>query len=101
LHHYAEHFDAAPPIVNLVESPALARRDLVTRLRRARPDLKVLWMPFPVLRVLSLMLTVLQKLLRPSTPALNLYSAFKSEPYDDSVVRQMNLRPPFAPGVPA
>lgn len=101
LHHYAEQFDATPPVVNLVESPALARRDLVIRLRHARPDLKILWMPFPVLRVLSLMLTVLQKLLRPSMPALNLYSAFKSEPYDDSIVRQMNLRTSSALDDPA
>jgi hypothetical protein len=84
-----------------VESPALARREFVARLRRARPDLKILWMPFPVLRVLSLILTALQKLLRPSKPALNLYSAFKSEPYDDSLVRQMNMRTSSARGGPA
>ncbi len=94
LHRYAEHFDAMPPILNLVESPALARRDLVTRLRRARPDLKILWIPFPILRLLSLILTATQKALHPSKPALNLYSAFKSEPYDDSLVRQMNLTTP-------
>jgi len=101
LHHYVEHFDETPQIVNLVETPAPARRDLVMRLRGVRPDLKILWMPFPILRVLSLMLTALQKLLRPSQPALKLYSAFKSEPYDDSVVRQLNLRTPSAPGGPA
>lgn len=87
--HYVEHFDATPAVVNLVESPALARRDLVSRLRRVRPDLKVLWLPFPMLRVLGLMATLLQKLLWPSKPALNLYDAFKSEHYDDSVAKRL------------
>jgi len=100
LQHYAEHFDDAPALVNLLESPAPTRRELVARLKAVRPDLKVLWMPFPVLRLLSWLATALQKLMRPSRPALNLYNAFKSEPYDDAVVKQLNLEVSDARGGP-
>lgn len=92
LRYAAEHFEDMPPIVNLLESPTLARRDLVRRLRRARPDLKVLWMPFPMLWLLSVAMTVAQKLLRPRRPALNLYAAFKSESYDSTLAGQLNAR---------
>jgi predicted dehydrogenase/nucleoside-diphosphate-sugar epimerase len=82
-------FDGAPSTVNLLEVPAQRRRDLVSRLRRARPDLKILWMPFPVLAVLNAVAFVAQKLLRPARPALNLYAAFKSESYDDAVAGRL------------
>jgi hypothetical protein len=91
LRHYALHFEQAPRVVNVIESPPPARRELVRRLRRTRPDLKVVWLPFPVLRVLSAMAIGLQKLRHPGRPALNLYSAFKSEPYDHTVVESLGL----------
>ncbi|MBX3703159.1 MAG: Gfo/Idh/MocA family oxidoreductase [Steroidobacteraceae bacterium] len=98
MRHYVEHFATTPPVVNLLETPALARRDLVARLRHVRPDLKVMWLPFSVLRVLSWSATALQKLLHPSRPALNLYGAFKSERYDAAVVRTLRLGHPAAAG---
>lgn len=96
LRHYALNFATSPRIVNVVESPPLARRELIRRLRRTRPDLKVVWLPFPLLRMLSALATGLQKLRHPTRPALNVYNAFKSEPYDDRVVRSLGLPPPAA-----
>lgn len=83
--HYAGSFDTAPRTVNLLEVPAPTRADLVNRLLPGRPDLRVVWLPFPVLRAVSLFATGLQKLLRPGKPPLNLYAAFKSEYYDSRV----------------
>ena len=97
LRHCAEHFEDTPRVVNVIESPPLARRELVRRLRRTRPDLKILWLPFPLLRVLSWTMTAAQKLRHPTRPALNLYNAFKSEPYDDTVVKSLGLPAPASP----
>lgn len=82
---YAERFDQLPACVNLLEVPAPTRRALVDRLKTRRPDLKVLWLPFPILRLLSSLLRIVLKLRRPGSPALNLYAAFKSESYDPQV----------------
>jgi hypothetical protein len=79
---YVAEFEQAPPCVNLVEVPAPNRGQLVQRLRATRPDLKFMWLPFPVLKVLSLVALGLQRLLKPKGKALDLYAAFKSENYD-------------------
>jgi hypothetical protein len=83
--HYANHFEAVPDMVNLLEVPATRRGDLANRLRSTRPDLKFFWMPFFVLRGLSWFAIGLQKLLKPGRPALDLYAAFKSERYDPGI----------------
>jgi len=89
LRHYAETFNSMPPRLNLLEVPAPTRGELFDRLRANRPDLKVLWLPFPVLRLLSLTATGLQKVLRPGKPALDLYAAFKSESYDPALAEKV------------
>jgi nucleoside-diphosphate-sugar epimerase len=86
---YAEAFDAAPPMVNLLEVPPTTRGDLAERTRRTRPDLKFFWMPFPVLRVLAGLATLLQKAMKPGRPALDLYAAFKSENYDPTIAQRV------------
>jgi nucleoside-diphosphate-sugar epimerase len=88
LRHYAEAFDTTPPRLNLLEVPAPTRGELFDRLRANRPDLKILWLPFPVLRLLSLFAKGLQKVLRPGKPALDLYAAFKSESYDPALAEK-------------
>lgn len=89
IRYYAESFDSAPAVVNLVEVPPTTRGDLAQRLRQTRPELKFLWLPFPVLKLLSVMATLLQKALRPKHPALDLYAAFKSEAYDPKIAQQV------------
>jgi hypothetical protein len=76
-------------MVNLLEVPATTRGDLAQRLRKTRPELKFFWMPFFVLRGLSLLATLLQKILRPGRPALDLYAAFKSEQYDPRIAERV------------
>jgi predicted dehydrogenase/nucleoside-diphosphate-sugar epimerase len=85
----ARDFATAPPLVNLLEVPSPTRGELADRLRLGRPDLKFVWLPFPVLRGMSLMATGLQKMLRPGKPALDVHAAFKSEAYDSSSSAQV------------
>jgi predicted dehydrogenase/nucleoside-diphosphate-sugar epimerase len=89
LRHYAEAFDSTPQRLNLLEVPAPTRGELFDRLRAKRPDLKILWLPFPVLRLLSLLAIGLQKVLHPSKPSLDLYAAFKSESYDPTLAEKV------------
>lgn len=89
---YAESFDDAAPMLNLLEVPPTTRGDLADRTRRNRPELKFFWMPFPVLKALSLLATLLQKALRPRNAALDLYAAFKSENYDPVIAERAIAR---------
>lgn len=72
--------DEAPPVVNLVEAPAPRRRDLVRRLRSARPDLRIVWLPASLLRVASGTLKLLLRLRGAGKP-LDLYAAFAGARY--------------------
>ena len=82
---YADDFDRTPPVVNLVEVPASTRGNLADRLQAVRPDLRFLWLPFPLLRLLGASLKLALRVLRPGKAPIDLYSAFKSEYYSDKV----------------
>jgi nucleoside-diphosphate-sugar epimerase/predicted dehydrogenase len=82
---YARAFDHSPSIVNLLQVPAPTRRELANRLRQARPDLHLIWLPFPILRILGMAFSLAQKLLRPSSSPLDLYAAFAAESYGSEV----------------
>jgi predicted dehydrogenase/nucleoside-diphosphate-sugar epimerase len=86
-------FDALPDCVNLIEVPATTRGELVRRLRIARPDLRILWLPFWILRILSLGLKGILKTRNPRAPALDLYGAFRSETYDPAIASQLIAGP--------
>jgi len=85
IRYLVERFDEAPSVVNLVEAPPPRRRDLVRRLREARPDLRFMWLPFTVIRMLGGMLKVVLRLLKPGKAPLDLYSAFASERYQTNL----------------
>jgi len=86
---YAENFDAAPPYVNLLEVPSPTRGELADRLEATRPDLRFMWMPFPLLRLIGLSLKLALKVMRPGGPALDLYAAFKSESYEPTTAARV------------
>jgi nucleoside-diphosphate-sugar epimerase len=88
IRHYAEDFAAAPPMVNLLEVPATTRGQLADRMRATRPELKFFWMPFFVLKGLALFATLLQKIMKPGKPALDVYAAFSSERYDPAIAQR-------------
>jgi len=86
---FVEDFAGAPPVLNLVESPPPTRKELVTKLRSARPELSVMWLPTPILKALSYMLKGALKLKSPSKKPLDLYSAFASEKYNTNLAGEV------------
>ena len=65
-------------MVNLLEVPATTRGQLADRMRASRPELKFFWMPFFVLkRPRAGSRSLLQKIMKPGKPALDVYAAFK------------------------
>lgn len=82
---YVEDFASSPPVVNLVEDPAPSRGDLVERLRKVRPDLRVWWIPAWLLRGLSGPLKLVQRWAMGMDKPLDVYAAFSSERYAPAV----------------
>lgn len=89
IRYYAEHFDDAPPILNAVEPNPLTRGELVERLHRKKPDLKVRWVPMIFVRVANPFLKLLQRaLLRGRTP-IDISAAFANVHYDTTLIKQV------------
>lgn len=84
-----EHFEDAPPLLNLIDPDPPSRGELVKRLRRGNPDLKVAWLPRPVLVPLSGMAVVLQKVLRPKKKAMRVAKVFADQKLDLAKVRSV------------
>jgi predicted dehydrogenase/NAD(P)-dependent dehydrogenase (short-subunit alcohol dehydrogenase family) len=80
LRSYVEDLAAAPPVLNLVDVPSPTRAELMARFTRDRPDLRVVWFPAIVLRTLSPILKIVQRLLTKGTP-IDVYAAFAAERY--------------------
>lgn len=78
---YLENFDAAPPILNLIEAPPPTRRALMDRYRRDRADLRVIWIPAWLLRLLAAPLKLMQRVALGSKEPVDVAAAFASERY--------------------
>lgn len=86
---YAEDFDAAPPLVNLVEAPPPTRRQLAERFKAHRPDLKFYWFPGWLLRALGGPLKLVQRVALGSKQPVDVYAAFASERYRTDVAARV------------
>jgi len=84
----ADDFDAAPPVINLVEPDAPTRAALLSMWLEKRPDLRAVWMPSWVLATLSPVAKLAQKVLRPKATPIDIAAAFASERYDASLAAQ-------------
>jgi predicted dehydrogenase/nucleoside-diphosphate-sugar epimerase len=93
----ATHFEEAPDTLNLLEAELPTKRELVRRLRETDPDLRVIWLPWPILLPLSAAATVVQKVLRPRRPAISLRRVFAAPSYDTTRVRELAARTRAAP----
>ena len=82
-------WDSVPSPLNLLDPVLPTKRELLDHLRKANPDLTVLWLPNLVLVPLSWLATVLQKALRPGKPAINLAKVFSVLPYDTSAIAML------------
>lgn len=89
IRYFVDSFEQAPRVLNLVEPEAPTRAELAQRHRERRADLRFLWMPAPVLRLLSWQLIGLQKVLRRGKEPLNVYAAFASERYDTALAAKV------------
>lgn len=85
----ARNFDAAPAVLHLLAPELPTRRELVARLRRTNPDLRVVWLPRPLLYLLSFLAVVLQKVLRPGRPAVEPARVFAAQRYDNSLIVEL------------
>jgi predicted dehydrogenase/nucleoside-diphosphate-sugar epimerase len=83
------HFDEAPAVLNLVDPEPPTRGDLVARLRRDNPDVRVVWLPRPVLVPLSMAALLAQKLLRPRGKPIHLARVFADQRLDASRIRSI------------
>ena len=98
----ADNWDIVPSPLNLLDPISPTKRELLDRLRKANPDLTVLWLPSFILLPLSWLAILLQKVLRPGKPAINLAKIFSVLSYDTSTISTIarNLddqaRPPLS-----
>ena len=81
LRSYAEGFDAAPAVLNLIEAKPPERRELVSRFKALRPDLRVIWLPAAILRLMSGPLKLVQRYVLGMPKPVDVYAAFASEEY--------------------
>lgn len=78
----ARHPERAPDRLHLLEPGLAPKRELLARLRRANPGLRVLWLPTALLNVVSLLAIVVQKARRPRAPAVDARKIFAVQDYD-------------------
>ena len=78
-----------PAVANLVGPHLPQKRQLIKALRRLDPDLKVIWLPRLALVPLSVGLILLQKLLRPSRPAMNVAKIFSVTAVDTALIARL------------
>ena len=86
---YLQNFDAAPPVLNLVEAPAPTRAELLHRYRQDRPDLGAFWFPAWLLRSLSGPLKLLQRVALGSKQPVDVAAAFAGERYDTALAARV------------
>jgi predicted dehydrogenase/nucleoside-diphosphate-sugar epimerase len=81
--------DGSPAILNVIDPDLPTKADLVSHLRKANPDLRVVWVPRAVLWPFSGLAMVLQKLLRPGRPAVSVAHVFAGRTFDATAMRRL------------
>lgn len=84
-----DHWDDVPSPLNLLDPVSPTKRELLDHLRKANPDLTVIWLPSFVLIPLSWVAMLAQKLLRPGKPPINIAKVFSVLPYDTSLIAKL------------
>jgi len=87
--YYASSFKEAPPILNLVEPTPPTRGELVTLLKKARPDLKCVWLPAFFLKVASPFLKILQRIFLPGKKPIDIVAVFSTESYQTDLAAEI------------
>jgi predicted dehydrogenase/nucleoside-diphosphate-sugar epimerase len=84
-----DHWDEVPSPLNLLDPVSPTKQELLDQLRKANPDLTVIWLPMFLLIPLSWVATLAQKLLRPGKPPINIAKVFSVLPYDTSLIAKL------------
>jgi predicted dehydrogenase/nucleoside-diphosphate-sugar epimerase len=85
----ADAWESVPTSLNLLDPTSPTKKDLLGHLRRANPDLTVVWLPTTLLLPLSWAATFAQRLLRPGRPAISVAKVFSVQPYDTSQIARL------------
>jgi predicted dehydrogenase/nucleoside-diphosphate-sugar epimerase len=85
----ARHFDQVPAVLNLLQPELPEKRELVGRLRRANPGLRVVWLPTFLLHPLSWAALLAQRVLRRGSTAISLARVFGTHQYDTGRIRAL------------
>lgn len=87
-----DHWELVPTPLNLLDPVLPSKRELLASLRKSNPDLTVVWIPRLVLLPLSWIAMLLQKLLRPGKPTINVWKIFSVLPYETSSIAELATR---------
>ena len=91
------HFEDAPATLNILTPELPTKGELVARLRRCNPGLRVIWLPRTVLLCFSSLAILLQKLAHPTKPAIKATQVFAERRYDTSrigrIMRELDKAP--------
>ncbi|HEX5934457.1 MAG TPA: NAD-dependent epimerase/dehydratase family protein, partial [Pseudorhizobium sp.] len=82
-------WDSVPSSLNLLDPVPPTKRELLGHLRKANPDLSVIWLPTILLVPLSWVATFAQKVLRPGKPAINVAKVFAAQDYDTAGIGRL------------
>jgi predicted dehydrogenase/nucleoside-diphosphate-sugar epimerase len=85
---YVEDFANMPLVLNLNEPEPPTHAELVSRLLKTRPDLKVIYFPTFLLWLMSPGLKLLQKIVRPEYKPIDIYAIFAPEEYNNDLVKK-------------
>jgi nucleoside-diphosphate-sugar epimerase len=87
-----EHFDQAPPALNLLSPELPDKRELVAALQRINPGMRVFWLPRPLLAVISGCAVLAQRLLRPGRVPVDVAKVYAVDRFDTATIRQLAAR---------
>lgn len=87
-----DEWEQVPAKLNLIGPQSPSKRDLITIMRRSNPDLTVVWLPSLILRPLSWFATLVQKVLRPRTTAIDVAKPFAVIRYDPATIARLAAR---------
>jgi nucleoside-diphosphate-sugar epimerase len=89
LHYYLDHYESAPPVLNVVEPQSTTRKDIAIKILQDRSDIKFIYVPTTIVKVASACAKILQKIMFPSRKPIDVAAAFSSEKYDTTLVRNI------------
>lgn len=83
------HFEEAAPILHAIDPEPASRKSLARDLKTVSPELRIVWIPRPMLAIMSGLATVAQWILRPGRPAISLRSAFEAPRCSTELVKKI------------